>query len=143
MTLVLDFLATPFGDRPGWVNELGTCPVRFVGSEGSVETGDNGGTVVTPEPLRAKVADDSAASPGVGLDVSAHARNFIDCVKSREQPVANSSVMRTSHIACHAAALSWLLGRTLTIDPATETFVDDDEANGLRSRSAREPWGLA
>jgi hypothetical protein len=26
----------------------------------------------------------------------------------------------------------------LTIDPATETFVNDDEANGLRSRPARD-----
>ncbi len=34
--LVIEFLATPFGKRPGWVQELGTCPVRFVGDEGSV-----------------------------------------------------------------------------------------------------------
>ena len=32
--LVLDFLKTPFGDRPGWFNHLGTCPVRFVGVRG-------------------------------------------------------------------------------------------------------------
>ena len=37
--LVLDFLKTPFGERPGWVQSLGTCPVRFVGDEGSVEVG--------------------------------------------------------------------------------------------------------
>ena len=49
--LVLDFLETPFGDRPGWINELGTCPVRFVGSKGSVETGDDGGIVVDPGSL--------------------------------------------------------------------------------------------
>ena len=29
--LVLDFLETPFGERPGWIQHLGTCPVRFVG----------------------------------------------------------------------------------------------------------------
>jgi hypothetical protein len=46
--------------------------------------------------------------------------------------------MRRSHVACHAAALSWILGRKLTIDPATETFVGDDEANSLRSRPARD-----
>ena len=39
MKLVLDFLKTPFGERPGWVQHLGTCPVRFVGDEGWVETG--------------------------------------------------------------------------------------------------------
>jgi len=42
--------------------------------------------------------------------------------------------MKNSHIACHAAALSWILQRKLTIDPVKEEFVNDDEANGLRSR---------
>ena len=78
-----------------------------------------------------------------GLDVSAHARNFFDCIKSRGQTAANPQVMRHSHIACHAAALSWMLGRKLTLDPVREEFVGDDEANGLRSRAAREPWCFA
>ena len=43
-----------------------------------------------------------------GLDVSAHSRDFFDCIKSRGRPAANSQVMRRSHIACHAAALSWM-----------------------------------
>jgi hypothetical protein len=50
--------------------------------------------------------------------------------------------MRHSHVACHAAALSWILGRKLQIDPATETFINDDEANRLRSRPARDPWSV-
>jgi hypothetical protein len=50
--------------------------------------------------------------------------------------------MRHSHIACHAAALSWILKRKLKLDPATETFIDDDEANLLRSRSARDPFAV-
>ena len=45
--------------------------------------------------------------------------------------------MRHSHIACHAAALSWLLKRRLRLDPAREEFIDDSEANGL----ARYPRG--
>ena len=73
-----------------------------------------------------------------GLDVSAHARNFFDCVKSRGLPAANSQVMRRSHIACHAAALSWLLNRKLRLDPAKEEFIGDDEANGLRSLPSRK-----
>src|SRR5690606_13717219 len=58
--IVLDFLDDPFGERTGWINELGTCPVRFVGEEGWVETGDNGGIVVGPDSLRPEVADISA-----------------------------------------------------------------------------------
>ena len=69
----------------------------------------------------------------MGLDVSAHARNFFDCIKSRGKTAANPQVMRHSHIACHAAALSWMLGRKLTLDPVREEFVGDDEANRLRS----------
>jgi hypothetical protein len=45
--------------------------------------------------------------------------------------------MRHSHIACHAAALSWLLKRRLRFDPAREQFIEDDEANGLRALPSR------
>jgi predicted dehydrogenase len=136
--LVLDFLKTPFGRRPGWVQHLGTCPVRFVGEEGWVEVGDSGEIEVSPPSLKAELKD--LTKPRSGLDVSAHARNFFDCVRSRGETAANPRVMRHSHITCHAAALAWLLNRKLTLDPDKEEFVDDDEANGLRSRPPREPW---
>lgn len=138
VTVVLDFLKTPFGDRgPNWITRLGTCPVRFVGEEGWVETGDSGDLEVRPASLESDLPE--AVKRVRGLDVSAHARNFFDCVKSRQAPVANSSVMRHSHIACHAAALSWILQRRLTLNPATEEF-NDAEANSLRSRPERDPW---
>jgi len=136
--LVIEFLKTPFGQRPGWVQHLGTCPVRFVGDEGWVEVGDSGEIEVSSPSLRAELKE--LAKPTTGLDVSAHARNFFDCVRSRGETAANPRVMRHSHIACHAAALAWLLNRKLALDPDKEEFVDDDEANGLRSRPAREPW---
>jgi predicted dehydrogenase len=134
--LVIDFLSTPFGQRPGWVQELGTCPVRFVGDEGSVEVGDSGGIEVHPASLRSELAG-LGDRPSNGLDVGSHARNFFDCIKSRGRPAANSQVMRHSHIACHAAALSWLLKRRLRFDPAREEFIGDDEANGLRALPSR------
>jgi predicted dehydrogenase len=138
--LVLDFLKTPFGERPGWITALGTCPVRFVGDEGWVETGDNGGIEVHPKSLKDELKELSDKAPPIGLDVSAHARNWFDCIKSRGKTAANPDVMRRSHIACHAAALSWTLNRKLEFDPAKEEFVNDDEANGLRSFPARDPW---
>jgi predicted dehydrogenase len=134
--LVLDFLKTPFGERPGWVQSLGTCPVRFVGEEGWVEAGDSGGIEVHPASLR-KELKGLGEKQEKGLDVGGHARNFFDCVKSRGRPAANSRVMRHSHIACHAAALAWLLNRKLRLDPVKEKFIGDDEANGLRSLPCR------
>jgi predicted dehydrogenase len=137
--VVLDFLKQPFGNRdPNFITRLGTCPVRYVGDEGWVETGDSGEIVIEPASLASHLPEGQKRVRG--LDVSAHARNFFDSIKTGQPTVCNSSVMRRSHVACHAAALSWILGRKLTIDPATETFVDDDEANRLRSRPARDPW---
>ncbi len=75
-----------------------------------------------------------------GLDVTSHSRNWLDCIKSGKMPNANFEVMRRSHIACHAAALSWILQRKLTFDPVKEMFVNDDEANSLRSRPQRDPF---
>ena len=135
--LVLDFLKTPFAERPGWVQHLGTCPVRFVGDEGWVEAGDSGEIVAQPESLMKEIKQGKKAN---GLDVGAHARNFFDCVKSRAATAANPEVMRHSHIACHAAALSWILNRKLKLDPEKVAFIDDDEANTLRSRPARDPF---
>jgi predicted dehydrogenase len=139
--LVLDFLKTPFGDRaPNWNTRLGTCPVKFVGDEGWVETGDSGEIEVHPESLKAELKE--RGKKVIGLDVSAHARNFFDCVKSRGTTAANPQVMRHSHIACHAAAMAWMLNRTLKFDPVKEEFIGDEEANGLRTRPARDPWAV-
>ena len=135
---VMVFQTDPFKVRTGFSQHLATCAVRFEGDEGSVETGDSGDTVYQPESLESLVPEKKKKVRG--LDVSAHARNFFDCVKSRQQPVCNANVMRHSHIASHAAAIAWILGRTLKIDPATETFIDDPEANRLRSRPERDPW---
>ncbi|MFM9118148.1 MAG: Gfo/Idh/MocA family protein, partial [Planctomycetota bacterium] len=79
--LFLDFLKTPFGDRsPNWNTKLGLCPVKFVGSEGSVEVGDDGievklGGVLSPTDKVKKTR---------GIDAQLHARNFFECVRSRK-----------------------------------------------------------
>jgi hypothetical protein len=135
--LIIDFLADPFGDRsPHFLTRLGTCPVRFIGDEGSVETGDEGEIVVSNKALQEELPE--ASKRVRGLDVSAHARNFFDCMRSRAATAANADVMRRSHIASHAAAIAWILKRPVKIDPATETFIDDPEANLLRSRPSRD-----
>ncbi len=118
------------------VGSTGTCPVRFEGDEGWVETGDNGSIELHPASLRAEWR----AFTMRGTDPAQHTREFLDCVKSRALPAANFKVMRHSHIACHAAAIAWLLGRKVRFDPAQEAFIGDDEANRMRTRAMREPW---
>ena len=135
--LICDFLPTAFGNRdPQYHTSTGTCPVRYEGDEGWVETGDNG-EIIFSEGL-VKLRQD--LRPGTGLSPAGHGRNFFDCVRSRAKPVCNQDIMRHSHLACFAAQLAWQLGRKLTLDPAKEEFVGDEEANRMRRRATREPW---
>jgi len=137
--LICDFLPDPFGDRsPQYRTSTGTCPVRFIGDEGWVETGDNGEIVLSDN--LATTQQRQFEKPGTSA--AGHGRNFIDCVKSRALPVCNQHVMRRSHIACFAAELSWELGRKISFDPVQERFVGDAEANRRISRATREPWSF-
>ncbi len=139
--LVMGFLDSPFGLRPGWHQHLGTCPVRFEGDEGWVETGDSGGIEVHPASLKKELRSLRDQRRLAGTDAATHGRDFFNCVKTRALTAANPHVMRKSHIACHAAALAWMLKRKLKLDPQREAFVGDEMANRMRTRAAR-PWGL-
>ena len=140
VTLILDYLADPFGNRdPHYGTSRGTCPVRYEGDEGWVETGDSGEIAVHPESLRSELMGFERMA---GTDSTRHGRNFFDCIKTGALTNCHPEVMRRSHIACYAASFSWELGRKLTIDPETETFVNDEEANNLRHRAMRAPWSL-
>ena len=137
--LICDFLPTPFGNRdPQYRTSTGTCPVRFEGDEGWVETGDDGQVVLSESLARYR----NLSASGNGLSSANHGRNFFDCVKSRARPVCNQDIMRHSHITCFAAQLSWQLGRKLRFDPGEEEFVGDEEANRMKIRTLREPWSL-
>jgi predicted dehydrogenase len=138
VVLEIDFLKDPFGTRTGWIQSTGTCPVRFVGEQGWVETGDEGEIHFALGGKSVQVS--KTGERPRGHDVVNHLRNFFDCMRNRKPTAANSTVMRRSHIACHAAALSWILQRPLKLDPTTETFVNDDEANRLKSRPQRTDW---
>jgi len=124
-----------FRGEGDWLG-LGTCPVRFEGDEGWVETGDGGQIKCHPKSLEAEMK--SMAEKGT--HPAGHSRNFFDCMKTRQPTASNANVMRRGHIACHAAAIAWMLGRKVTLDPATETFIDDEEANRMCTRAKREPW---
>jgi len=128
-----------FNNEGDWIG-LGTCPVRFEGDEGWVETGDSGSVMCYPESLRAE--RNRFRRGRWGEHPAQHIRNFFDCIKTRQQTACNQDVMRHSHIACHAAAISWMLGRKVTFDPVKEEFVGDEEANRMRSRAKRAPWRI-
>ena len=63
-------------------------------------------------------------------------------MKTRGKPKGNADAACNAHIACHAANVALFLGRPVKFDNATNAFVDDVEANRLRSEALREPWRI-
>ncbi|MCO6454183.1 MAG: Gfo/Idh/MocA family oxidoreductase [Pirellulaceae bacterium] len=64
-----------------------------------------------------------------------HARNFIDCLRSRRKPHADlETVGHPSSVLCHLGNAAWRAGRSLRFDQQTYRFVDDDAANQLVTR---------
>ncbi len=72
--------------------------------------------------------------------MSSSVREFLACIKSRGAPAASEVVTRNGHIACHAAAIGWQLGRKVCFDPTTEKFLNDDQADKMCSQPRRAPW---
>jgi predicted dehydrogenase len=83
------------------------------------------------EAVSGNVRDDLLAS---------HARNFLDCVKSREQPNSDLEAEHGVAVACHLANISLRLGRKVRWDSEREEIVGDAEASAMLTRPYREPW---
>lgn len=71
-----------------------------------------------------------------------HQQNFIDAVKSREQPESNLAYAREMTLPMHLALISWRLGRKLEWNSNREKFRGDREANSFLSREYRKEWKL-
>jgi len=115
---------------------FGSCPVRYEGEEGWVETGDSGEIETHPKSL----LEERRFKGGYPPDN--HIRAFLDCVKTRKQTISNAEVAHRSISACHVANICKRLDRPVKWDPVKEEFIGDEEANRLRSRAYREPWYL-
>ena len=124
----------------GW---HGSCGVRYEGTEGWVACADGYSRPEVSSPALladyAKVAQDYIARTGRAQN---HMRNFLDCVRSRERTIANPVMMHRSMSTVHAANIAMWLQRNMTFDPAKEEFVNDPEANRLRSRAMRDTWQI-
>jgi predicted dehydrogenase len=113
--------------------------------EGAYLFGDQGSIVIGTRRWRAYAGKNRLVAEGkCSTDATPHVRNFLACVKSRQQPTADlERVGHPASVLCHMANVAWRLGRQLEFDPATEMFVGDDEANALRTRPVyRRPWTL-
>ena len=131
-------------DQPGF-------GIRFEGTEGWVEYGYQG-LKTNPESLktapmgvndvRLPVSNPERKEEAGQYHIPDHTRNFLDAIKSRQEPVAPVEVGHRSATVCHLGNIAMRLKRKLHWDPARETFASDEEANGMLIRPMRAPWSL-
>ena len=69
-----------------------------------------------------------------------HARNFLDCIKSRERPIADIEGGHQSTTACHLANISLRVGRKIHWDADKEEILGDAGASAMLVRPYRKPW---
>jgi hypothetical protein len=125
--------------REGWWR--GSCGMRFEGPGGWVAAADGYAKPDVSDPALLadfkKIVGDYMERTGRPMS---HARDLLNCVKSRRRTVANPEVMYRTMTAVHAANICMWLKRDMKYDPAKAEFIGDPEANRLRSRAMREPW---
>ena len=129
--------------------------IRFEGTEGWIFVSRGDETVTASDPVarlkdtKALAASDariitSVIGPGeihLYESKSQHG-NFLDCVKSRQQPISPIEVGHRACSACLIHHIAMRANRKLHWDPIKERFKNDDEANRLLSRPQRWPYGL-
>jgi len=71
-----------------------------------------------------------------------HMQNWLDCIKSRRQCVADVEIGHRTATICHLGGIARRLGRKLHWDPEREVFPDDEGANSLIDRPKRKPYEL-
>ncbi len=72
--------------------------------------------------------------------VTGHARDFLDCIKTRREPISDLDSGQRVATLCHLANISLRLGRQLRWDPKTESVLGDEEAVKMLTRNYRAPW---
>jgi hypothetical protein len=71
-----------------------------------------------------------------------HHRNWLDCIRTRERPVAHVEAGARTVTIIHLGNLAYWHDRKLRWDPKMWTFVGDEEANTWLDRERRDPWQL-
>jgi len=108
--------------------------------------GDDGWIFVTRGAIEASPAallEEPLGSADVRLTRSpGHHRDFLDCVRSRREPIAPIEEAHRTITVAHLGNVAMQLGRPVRWDPETERFPGDPAAERLARRAMRGDWSL-
>lgn len=128
----------------------GTRPApRVAAAPGAAPAARTATTAAAPAAAaRTATAPAGLAAPtqaGLQYEISSpHMQNFIDCVRSREKPIATIEKGCSTAITCCLGNIANELGRPIKWDPATNTFINDPAATAhrLMDYEYRKPYSL-
>ena len=78
----------------------------------------------------------------VGNSHRRHVRNFLDCVKTRQQPISDIEIGHRSSSTAILGNIAYRAGRRIAWDGEKEEVVGDADANVLVAYHYRDPWTL-
>lgn len=127
--------------------------VRFEGSEGWIFVSRGGEKATASDPASAygkaleandpKILNSKFGPNDIRFHVSKdHHLDWLTSIRTRQPAVTTPEEAHRSTSACIIGWISMKLGRKLTWDPVKEVFVNDDEANAMRKRAQRAPYGI-
>jgi len=107
----------------------------FYGSEGYM-------TISGSSYFKTFLGQDREPGPSMTEGSNDHFANFIEAVRARDESILTAPVIhahKSSGLA-HLGNIAYRLGRVLEFDPASESFLGDEEANQMLRRNDREPF---
>jgi len=118
----------------------GTLGSLYVTTQSYEVVPERGGQFQDAKPRMEPIVDTS----GKGEDVltALHARNFLDCVKSRNRPNADVEIGHRSTTLSLLANISLATRSRLEWDAQREIITNPKEANQLLHYEYRQPWKL-
>jgi len=112
--------------------------VKFIGADGWIWVNRDGISASKDEILTDPLPDNA-----IRLEVSRnHMGNFMDCVRSRKDPVAKVEDGHRSAVVGHLIIVALRSGKKFTWDPAKEIFTGEGAAEGntYLAREMRKPY---
>jgi predicted dehydrogenase len=118
--------------------------IEFYGTDGTLFV-DRAGYELVPETRKSGTTvtnRSEAASRASSPDNPTHARNFVDCIKSRQAPICDIETGHRSSSTAILGNMAYRSGATVVWDGRTERVTNDNaKAAALVDRAYRAPWG--
>jgi predicted dehydrogenase len=136
-------IMTVSDELPNGIKWIGNEGWIFVSRDASQTASDPTGRTTSLKSLDAsdpKLLDPNGVTVQMPHSLSHH-RNWLECVKSRQQPLAPAPIAHRANAACIVSWIAMKLQRPLTWDAKAERFVNDAEANAMLTRPERAGYG--